>query len=715
MTQSIKSDRIAKLLATEDLSVRHSKTAKTASFDVIHRILTLPIYLIEDNDVHDMMTGHEVGHALWTDAIKLEKALMRDYNKDILNVVEDARIEKKIKKRYPGIVRNFIAGYRILEDKGFFYEDKSQINEMQFLDRLNLFFKLGLNSNVRFYAEEKELVEQVANCESWKDVLKATRAIMEFTAAQMQEELEQEELDAGFEQSEESGNVSEMTNEEVNDILDEEGFSSQTQERFDDMAEESTQEANMTEINRKYLHENAYGRLPKVNLDKIVIPYKRVIPEMAKALDEAFNSYDDSGFNMNRHGNFAEFRRKTSKIVNYMVKEFERKKAAAEYRKESIAKTGVLDVNKLFSYKYNDDVFLKNIIRPDGKNHGMVFLLDWSASMTGHLVPTIEQLLALVWFCKKVNVPFEVFAFTNSYQNDKMDDYLDYVGKFERKRGVCHMQNGDSFNLLHLFGTKMNAAELTKMSKLLYTFARLEYVITNRSHFGRRYSMGSTPLNEALVSTAELVPLFKNSYNLDIVNLFVLTDGDGNSQIHGVYEEDENKRAQQVVGENLIIEDKVTKKTHNTGELGRSLRNQGAFNYNNRWISLKGQEYAILNIIKETPGVNMVGIFVDGESPKGRYNKYVHNKFMPTRHWSDMKELHVKGRKEMKKVGFTSHNWMAYDGYYIIPAGGLYVNEAELQIESDMTASQMKRVFGKHQAGKLKSKVFVNRLMEIIC
>ena len=250
MTQSIKSDRIAKLLATEDLSVRHSKTAKTASFDVIHRILTLPIYLIEDNDVHDMMTGHEVGHALWTDAKQLEKALMRDYNKDILNVVEDARIEKKIKKRYPGIVRNFIAGYRILEDKGFFYEEESQINNMQFLDRLNLFFKLGLNSNVRFYAEEKELVEQVANCESWKDVLKATRAIMEFTAAQMQEELEQEELDAGFEQSEESGNVSEMTNEEVNDILDEEGFSSHTQERFDDMAEESTQEANMSEVNR---------------------------------------------------------------------------------------------------------------------------------------------------------------------------------------------------------------------------------------------------------------------------------------------------------------------------------------------------------------------------------------------------------------------------------------------------------------------------------
>ena len=140
MTQSIKSDRIAKLLATEDLTVRHSNTARTASFDTKSRVLTLPVYLVSDDDVHDMMTGHEVGHALWTDAKQLEKALMRDYNKDILNVVEDARIEKKIKKRYPGIVRNFIAGYRILEDKGFFYDSVALINEMQFIARLNLHF-----------------------------------------------------------------------------------------------------------------------------------------------------------------------------------------------------------------------------------------------------------------------------------------------------------------------------------------------------------------------------------------------------------------------------------------------------------------------------------------------------------------------------------------------------------------------------------------------
>jgi hypothetical protein len=35
-------DQLAKLMATEDITVRHSTTAKTASFDVKGRVLTLP-------------------------------------------------------------------------------------------------------------------------------------------------------------------------------------------------------------------------------------------------------------------------------------------------------------------------------------------------------------------------------------------------------------------------------------------------------------------------------------------------------------------------------------------------------------------------------------------------------------------------------------------------------------------------------------------------
>ena len=58
-------DLLAKLLATEDVTVMHAN-AKTASFDVKNRVLTLPVWNDMTNETYDHLTGHEVGHALYT-------------------------------------------------------------------------------------------------------------------------------------------------------------------------------------------------------------------------------------------------------------------------------------------------------------------------------------------------------------------------------------------------------------------------------------------------------------------------------------------------------------------------------------------------------------------------------------------------------------------------------------------------------------------------
>ena len=62
--QEIKS-QLAKLLATEDITVEH-KQVQTASFNVDSRVLILPLWEKASNDVYDMLVGHEVGHALFT-------------------------------------------------------------------------------------------------------------------------------------------------------------------------------------------------------------------------------------------------------------------------------------------------------------------------------------------------------------------------------------------------------------------------------------------------------------------------------------------------------------------------------------------------------------------------------------------------------------------------------------------------------------------------
>ena len=111
--QEIKS-QLAKLLATEDIIVEH-KQVPTAQFNVQSRVLILPLWENASSDVYDMLVGHEVGHALFTP----DEDWWLDYDipQDIVNVVEDARIEKLMKRKYMGIAKSFYKGYTELHQQ----------------------------------------------------------------------------------------------------------------------------------------------------------------------------------------------------------------------------------------------------------------------------------------------------------------------------------------------------------------------------------------------------------------------------------------------------------------------------------------------------------------------------------------------------------------------------------------------------------------------
>jgi hypothetical protein len=82
-----------------------------------------------------------------------------------------------------------------------------------------------------------------------------------------------------------------------------------------------------------------------------------------------------------------------------MIKEFELKKAADGYNKTQISGTGIIDTNKLFSYRYNLDVFKKNLVVPNAKSHGIIMFIDFSGSMQGNKIDaTIRQMLSLIFF-----------------------------------------------------------------------------------------------------------------------------------------------------------------------------------------------------------------------------------------------------------------------------------------------------------------------------
>jgi hypothetical protein len=192
---ALNKSQLAKLLATENLTVIHNASARTASFDTEKRVLTLPVWMNMTEEVYDLLVGHEVGHALYTDSQELIDGLKylhgKLYPKDnfdasrsahvvqqVVNVVEDPRIEKLTKRRYPGIRRSFNLGYKTLFEQGFFKIDPRRLPLLSLTDRINLFFKVGTHVSVPFNSEERQLVAQVEACETFADVLAASEAII---------------------------------------------------------------------------------------------------------------------------------------------------------------------------------------------------------------------------------------------------------------------------------------------------------------------------------------------------------------------------------------------------------------------------------------------------------------------------------------------------------------------------------------------------------
>ena len=190
---TLSKDQLAKLMATEDITVQHSQSAKTASFDVKYRVLTLPNWEASTTDITDLLIGHEVAHALWTLEKDWEHALSNNLHKGITNVVEDARIERRIKAKYPGLVKIMIRGYRELEKRRFFYEEPSDIDSMNFIDRVNLHCKLGPLAAIPFTDIELPYVEMVENTSSWGSVETCVKLIMDFMGSEEYKEQQQQQ------------------------------------------------------------------------------------------------------------------------------------------------------------------------------------------------------------------------------------------------------------------------------------------------------------------------------------------------------------------------------------------------------------------------------------------------------------------------------------------------------------------------------------------
>ena len=541
---------LAKLLATENISVEQ-RNISTAAFNPTTRTLYIPNWKDMSNSLQDLLIGHEVGHAWDTPAEGWHDAVCEDATlKGFLNVIEDARIERNIKSRYPGLVKSFYAGYRELFERDFFGVKDVDVNTLPLIDRINLHYKVGAFLNVQFSNDEQSFVDRCATTETWEDVEALAREIhgkakeeAEQNIEDILEQFEDQSFSDSPDDDEESfGEAPVESTEETDEEGElESGFSGGTElDEFDQLFSEDEEDETPASI-KKFVEDGGVGSItdaefreneqrlvdnePKRESVYVTIPTNidpsRYIKTAASIYKyENFSSWSDRNIETVAESNYKEFIAKNSKSVNQMVANFEMKRKASLYIKAKTSKTGDLDDKRLWSYKTSDNLFKQITTIPEGKNHGMIMYLDMSGSMYPNMRGTIEQLIRLSMFSRKVNIPFEVYGFTsiNGY-NHTMP-----VGAKDKDYFL------EDLTLTHLLSSSFTKQQTEMAYKCLLLWRDSFRTPANYrtdirvDHHG--FDMGATPLNATLVVGLEIAKQFRKANRIEVLNTIILTDGE---------------------------------------------------------------------------------------------------------------------------------------------------------------------------------------------
>jgi len=736
--------QLAKLFATENLSVEHNNV-KTASFDLENRIVTLPIFKKPSGDVYDMLTAHECSHALHTPMkawSKLEDPKYRAY----VNVIEDTRIDKLIQKKYPGIVRNYVNAFEILTKDNFFgLKDKNINTDLMLIDKINMYYKSSKKLQFKFTKEEQTWVDKIDNIKTFTDVLKIAKQLYGYQEKQLEQlsklpdfdnhplaknykldkngkkiQVQNSEKDNGnnFESSlpEPKDNENKDSKESnVGNPYGAGGDNVKVDTALDCITDKSFEQSvdKLLDKTKNY----RYATLPEPNLKNALVSYDEFLKDMRDNNNMHFKKHlNDSQSNHLQYikywnwikQDFLKFKKDSSKTVMYLVKEFEMKKAATAYKRATTDKTGVIDSLKLKNYKFSDDIFKRLTVLPNSKNHGMIMLLDWSGSMCDIMNKTVHQLCNLVWFCQKINIPFEVYLFKD-VQNKK-DDTKEY---FKLKNGNVMAEKSQLVNVAshRMKKTILHESLLHLYSMANYFNRNYSYSYDNIAEKGyaipveQNYHLTSTPLNEAIIMCNKLIPLFQAKYKVEKLSFITLTDGESNSEIAAfTYDTSKsyNKSNSRYDAQTVI---KEGKKTYTTivGNDGRR--------YNNSRTAFTA---SLLKILQSKYNVTTIGFYLTKRVNKNGFGQFVdeytskNGKYLYNSNFEKLRKQFLKDKVlEISKDGYNS--------YYVVNAKDMNIENADLStLNSGNTTSEIKRIFTKSMKNRLYSRVLLNKFIEQI-
>ena len=724
--------QLAKLLATEDLIIEN-KQVETAMFNVETRVLTLPMWDAEEN-VYDMLVAHEVGHALFTP----NRDPSKKFPQAFINVTEDARIEKLMKRKYEGLPETFYGGYNQLYKDDFFDLKGVDIDDMNIADRINIHFKIGPFMGIKFNEEEQKIVDLTAAAETFEDAEYAAEMMYNYCKAeydkQKEEEAKEEQEFEEFMKMAGNNGEGDDLNEDVfesynesNMEEDEEDGESPKDGRpdlgeddipYDEIGQDvAGNEASgppegepdepqvrtdralakaIKDLVNDEAQPNEYVEFPKLNLDTVINSNAAVhgyIEDFWRQNEADKKEYmEELRFGRLEEeevkSEFNKFKKSAQKEVNYLVKEFECKKAADSYARATTSKTGVLDCTKLHTYKYNEDLFKKVTTLADGKNHGLVFILDWSGSMSSCLMDTLKQLYNLVWFCRKVGIPFKVYAFTYEFHQNANGMY-DALPHYTPKDGLLAVD--DRFSLMEFFTSESNSKESEKQMMNIWKIAY------GTKHYCSypippRLNLSGTPLNETIIALNQILPMFKKDTGVQKVQCVILTDGEANHlPKHKTVER--HWEPKPYLGQTSV---------HAMRDHLRNRKNGRTYKIKHAWNDFTG---TLITYVKdENPGINFIGIRLLAPRDAGYFiDRYCG--------WNSPEAL--SSRAQWKKTKSFSMELDGYNKYFGLSSATL-AQDDEFEVGEFATKAEIKRAFTKSLKTKKLNKKVLGEFVDLI-
>ena len=764
---------LAKLMATENITVIHKKIP-TAYFDVKNRILACPTFKEDmSNELYDLFMGHEVGHALYTPYEGLHSTLKQNRTlKGYLNVIEDVRIEKGIRNKYAGLRRSFYIAYNELMERDFFGLKGRDLQTLALIDKINLITKCGSRVSITLNEEETEWLKKAESCKTWEDVVEVSEALYNWSKENETRDEEDKtvttqqipDFEDDEEENEEEGNSYDLGQDDDEDDEDEEevGSSSSNQDGEDEEQEESEQiretgkkggdahdenfsqhddedgarealtEHNAHNNEDMFVDENARiktfidlkKKFKQNPVDDILYSYDKVLNDWRKFKGEE----DTDKVLMKKGETFRKYlQSKNKKIVSHMAKEFEMRQTAMRSLKAYTGKSGELDMNRLAKYQIVDDIFKRVTYIPDGKNHGVNVLLDWSGSISYELEDLIEQSIILAEFCRLVQIPFRVYAFSDQIETEDAYDYASRGGKLVEflsnemnSRQYTEMLNNMALLMLNKFHNDVFYSYTNLRNKRREEYNKIFGVLVddengwdirykpgfNGSHRPHNYRLGGTPLNHTLVGLRKFLPEFNKKYGIEKSILTVITDGysHGSDYLRESEEENADRRSQtddswrEIV--NRYILDPYSNKVY-----PYDTRDE-RYGYNDFELTQN-----LLEWISDTCNVTVTGYFVF--SKKGEFTATISDIKTPGDGYDYLERDQMW--REMKKTGVVIEA-KGYNKLFLTCASTLGATGDD-ELDDDLVGAKKSRVmaaFKRNQKGKTTSRFLTNEFIKEI-